>query len=319
LNKKQKKYLRSQAMNRKKIAFFGAGNVGGTAAFLCAIRGLGDIVLVDTAISRGVAIGKALDIKQSLSLFDSDVKICGTSDQQEICGADVVIVLAGFPRKPGMSRDDLFNTNHQIIESIAFAVKTHAPESVVIMVTNPLDALTYSILKLSGFPNNRVMGMAGVLDSVRFQSYLSDKIRCSVKDIRALVLGSHGDEMVPVKSCASVNGIPVKRLLNDNILEESILKTRDSGGEFVKLMGTSAYFAAASSVVVMIESIIMDQKRILSCSAYLDGEYGIMGTCIGVPAVIGKDGVEKIIEISLENDELAKLRRSAEAVRRIVG
>ncbi len=302
-------------MSRKKIAFFGAGNVGGTAAFICAIKELGDIVLIETHQQEGIAKGKAMDIRQSLSFFNADISIFGTSDQQAICDADVVIVLAGFPRKPGMDRNDLFNSNYIIVESIAGAIRNYAPECTVIVVTNPLDAITFSMFKLTGFPRNRVIGMAGVLDSARFQSFLSDKINCSVKDIRALVLGSHGDDMVPVKSCATINGLPVASILDEHSLSDSIEKTRNSGSEFVNLMGTSAYYAAGSSVAVLIESIVKDQKRLLPCSVYLEGEYGISGTCIGVPVIIGANGAERIIEIDLDRDELYKLQNSADIVK----
>jgi len=304
-------------MSRKKIAFFGAGNVGGTAAFLCAIKELGDIILLDTADRRGIAIGKALDIKQSLSVFYADVSVIGSSDPEEISDADVCVILAGSPRKPGMSRNDLFITNHQVIESISGAIRTFAPNSIVIMVTNPLDAMTYAMLKLCRFPKNRVIGMAGILDSIRFQSTLAELINCSTKDIRTLVMGSHGDEMVPVYDFSSVNGVPITNLLDDVSISESAQKTRDYGGEIVKLMGTSAFFAAASSVVVVIESIVRDQKRILPCSVLLEGEYGIWDTCIGVPVMIGKDGVEKIVEVPLPRSDLFKLQKSAEIVKKI--
>lgn len=303
-------------MSRKKIAFFGAGNVGGTAAFLCAIKELGDIILLDTADREGVAIGKALDIKQSLSVFYADVSIIGSSDPQEISNADVCVILAGSPRKPGMSRDDLFITNHQVIESIAGVIRTYAPESIVIMVTNPLDAMTYAMVKLCKFPKNHILGMAGILDSIRFQSTLAELINCSTKDIRTLVLGSHGDEMVPIYDCSSVNGVPITNFLDDHSISESAQRTRSYGGEILKLMGASAFFAAASSVVVLIESIVRDQKRILPCSVLLEGEYGIYDTCTGVPAMIGKDGVEKIVEISLSKSDLYKLQKSAEIVKK---
>lgn len=305
-------------MKRKKISFIGAGNVGGTAAFLCAIKELGDIILIDTPDRQGIAIGKALDIKQSLSIFNSDVSISCSSDPAEISDSDVIVVLAGFPRNPGMSRDDLFNTNHQIIESIAKAICTYSSKSIIIMVTNPLDAMTYAMLKLSNLPKNMVLGMAGVLDSIRFQSCIADLLNCSTKDIRALVLGSHGDDMVPVASCSSVNGIPISNFLDDYTISEISQKTRIYGSEIVKLMGTSAYFAAASSVVVMIESIIKDQKRILPCSVYLEGEYGINDTCIGVPVILGKNGVEKILELPLSESELYSLQKNAELVKKLV-
>lgn len=304
-------------MSRKKIAFFGAGNVGGIAAFLCAIKELGDIILLDTVDREGVAIGKALDIKQSLSVFYADVSVIGSSDPQEISDAYVCVILAGSPRKPGMSRDDLFIINHQVIESIAGVIRTYAPESIVIMVTNPLDAMTYAMLKLCRFPKNHILGMAGILDSIRFQSTLAEQINCSTKDIRTLVLGSHGDEMVPIYDCSSVNGVPITNFLDDHSISESAQRTRSYGGEILKLMGTSAFFAAASSVVVVIESIVRDQKRILPCSVLLEGEYGINDTCTGVPVMIGKDGVEKIVEIPLSKNDLYKLQKSAEIVKKI--
>ncbi len=304
-------------MKRKKIAFFGAGNVGGTAAFLCAIKELGDVILLDTADRQGFAIGKALDIKHSLSVFYADVSVIGSSDPEKIQDADVCVVLAGAPRKPGMSRDDLFITNHQVIESIAGMIRTNAPNSIIIMVTNPLDAMTYAMLKLCRFPKKHVLGMAGILDSIRFQSTLAELINCSTKDIRTLVLGSHGDDMLPIYDCSTVNGVPISSLLDDQSVSESVQKTRNYGGEIVKLMGTSAYFAAASSVVVIIESILRDQKRILPCSVLLEGEYGINDTCTGVPVMIGKDGVEKIVEIPLSNIEFFNLQKSAEIVKKV--
>lgn len=305
-------------MSRKKIAFFGAGNVGGTAAFLCAIKELGDIILLDTDDRQGIAIGKALDIKQSLSVFYADVSVTGSSDPEEISEADVCVILAGSPRKPGMSRDDLFTTNYRVIESIAESIRTYAPNCIVIMVTNPLDAMTYAMLKLCRFPKNHVLGMAGILDSIRLQSTFAELINCSTKDITTLVLGSHGDEMVPIFDCSSVNGVPITNFLDDLSISESALKTRNYGGEIVKLMGTSAFFAAASSVMVIIESIVKDQKRILPCSVLLEGEYGINDSCTGVPVMIGKDGVEKIIEIPLSKSELFKLQKSAEIVKKVI-
>lgn len=305
-------------MSRKKIAFFGAGNVGGTAAFLCAIKELGDIILLDTDDRQGIAIGKALDIKQSLSVFYADVSVTGSSDPEEISEADVCVILAGSPRKPGMSRDDLFATNYRVIESIAESIRTYAPNCIVIMVTNPLDAMTYAMLKLCRFPKNHVLGMAGILDSIRLQSTFAELINCSTKDITTLVLGSHGDEMVPIYDCSSVNGVPITNFLDDLSISESALKTRNYGGEIVKLMGTSAFFAAASSVMVIIESIVKDQKRILPCSVLLEGEYGINDSCTGVPVMIGKDGVEKIIEIPLSKSELFKLQKSAEIVKKVI-
>jgi malate dehydrogenase len=305
-------------MSRKKIAFFGAGNVGGTAAFLCAIKELGDIILLDTDDRQGIAIGKALDIKQSLSVFYADVSVTGSSNPEEISDADVCVILAGSPRKPGMSRDDLFTTNYRVIESIAESIRTYAPNCIVIMVTNPLDAMTYAMLKLCRFPKNHVLGMAGILDSIRLQSTFAELINCSTKDITTLVLGSHGDEMVPIFDCSSVNGVPITNFLDDLSISESALKTRNYGGEIVKLMGTSAFFAAASSVMVIIESIVKDQKRILPCSVLLEGEYGINDSCTGVPVMIGKDGVEKIIEIPLSKSELFKLQKSAEIVKKVI-
>ena len=304
-------------MSRKKIAFFGAGNVGGTAAFLCQ-WGTGNIILLDTDDRQGIAIGKALDIKQSLSVFYADVSVTGSSNPEEISDADVCVILAGSPRKPGMSRDDLFTTNYRVIESIAESIRTYAPNCIVIMVTNPLDAMTYAMLKLCRFPKNHVLGMAGILDSIRLQSTFAELINCSTKDITTLVLGSHGDEMVPIFDCSSVNGVPITNFLDDLSISESALKTRNYGGEIVKLMGTSAFFAAASSVMVIIESIVKDQKRILPCSVLLEGEYGINDSCTGVPVMIGKDGVEKIIEIPLSKSELFKLQKSAEIVKKVI-
>lgn len=304
-------------MSRKKIVIFGAGNVGGVTAFLCAIKELGDIVIIDTKDHQGLAIGKALDIAQSLSLFNADVSIRGSFDHSDIEGANICVVIAGFPRKPGTSRNDLYNANYQIIDSIASSIKTLAPNCIIVMVTNPLDAMTYAMIKLTDFKPARVIGMAGILDSIRFQSYLATQLNCSTKDIRALVLGSHGDDMVPVQNYSSVNGLPISHLLDNSLIEQLIEKTRNSGSEFVKLMGTSAYFAAASSVVSIIESILKDQKRIMPCSVLLNGEYGVSDTCIGVPVVLGKNGAEKILIVPLSNEELKQLQCGAESVKSI--
>ena len=306
------------AGGRKKIALIGSGNIGGELAALIARKELGDVVLVDLPEKEGLCKGKALDLEQNGAVLGYDCHITGTGDWKVASGADVVIVTAGVPRKPGMSRDDLLSVNLKIMRSVAANIKEHCPNSFVIIISNPLDAMVYECAKVTGFAKNRVCGMAGVLDSGRMQLFLARELGVSVKDVRAMVLGGHGDTMVPVTSYCTVNGVPIKQLISAERLQSIVTRTAGGGGEIVKLMGTSAYYAPASAAVAMAESFLLDQKRLLPAAAFCDGEYGIKDLYIGVPVVIGKGGIEKVIEVELTEDEKAMLTKSVAAVRELV-
>jgi malate dehydrogenase len=304
---------------RKKIALIGAGQIGGTMALLCGQRNLGDVVLVD--LMEGVAKGKALDLQQTRGVlkFDVDVRGGGTTDYSIIQGADVCIVTAGVPRKPGMSRDDLLKVNLDAITKVAQGVKRYASNAFVIVVTNPLDSMVYAMHKITGFPSSKVVGMAGVLDSARFQYFVAEAAGCSPQDVTAVVLGGHGDDMVPLTRYCSVNGVPLARLLDKAKIDAIVERTRKGGGEIVALLGTgSAFYAPAASAVAMAESYLRDQKRTLPCSAWLDGQYGVKGLFVGVPVVLGAGGVERVVELELTDDERGMLARSVESVRRSV-
>ncbi|MCA9582241.1 MAG: malate dehydrogenase [Myxococcales bacterium] len=303
---------------RSKIALIGAGNIGGELAVLAARRELGDVVLVDIPDKEGVAKGKALDISQACALDGYDANIVGTSDYGDIAGADVCIVTAGVPRKPGMSRDDLLAINLKIIRSVAAGIKENAPDAFVIVISNPLDAMVYEMQKVTGFPTARVVGMAGALDSARFQHFIANEVGCSTKEVNALVLGGHGDSMVPALSYCSVNGIPVTQLIAKDKLDAMVERTKGGGGEIVKLMGTSAFVAPAAGAIAMAASFIKDQKRVLPCAAFLRGEYGHEGIYMGVPVQIGKEGVERVVVIELSSEEQALLDQSAGHVRELV-
>jgi malate dehydrogenase len=303
---------------RKKIALIGAGNIGGELAALCARKELGDIVLFDIPAKTDFAKGKALDLEQNSSVIGYDANIKGTSDWADCKGADVVIITAGIPRKPGQSRDDLVATNLPIIRSVAAGVKENCPDAFVIVISNPLDAMVYELKRATGLPRERVVGMAGVLDSARFQLFLARAANVSIKDVRAMVLGGHGDDMVPVLSATTINGIAVTEFLSKEVVDGIIKRTRTGGGEIVKLMGTSAYYAPASASVAMAESYLLDQKRVLPCAVYLDGEYGYKDLYMGVPVVIGGRGVEKIVELKLTDEEKAMLATSAKSVQGII-
>jgi malate dehydrogenase len=305
--------------NRKKIALIGAGQIGGTMALMCGQRNLGDVVLVD--IMEGVAKGKALDLQQTRGVlkFDVDVTGGGTTDYSIIKDADVCIVTAGVPRKPGMSRDDLLKVNLEAITKVAQGIKQYAPNAFVIVVTNPLDSMVYAMYKITGFPKSRVVGMAGVLDTARFQYFVAEAAGCSPQDVVGAVLGGHGDDMVPLVRYCSVNGIPLGKVLDKAKLDAIVERTRKGGGEIVALLGTgSAFYAPAASAVAMAESYLRDQKRTLPCSAYLDGQYGVKGLFVGVPVVIGAGGVERIVELELNDDEKAMLGKSIESVKKSV-
>ena len=303
---------------RKKIAIVGAGNIGGELASLVARRELGDVVLLDIAEKEGLCKGKALDLEQNGAILGYDCRITGTADYKDAAGADVVIITAGVPRKPGMSRDDLLSVNLKIMRGVATQLKAHCPTAFIIVISNPLDAMVYECAKVGGFPKERVCGMAGVLDSARLQLFLASEMNSSVKDVRAMVLGGHGDTMVPVTSYCTVNGVPVKQFISAERLSAIVTRTAGGGGEIVKLMGTSAYYAPATAAVLMAESYLRDQKRLLPCAAYCRGEYGISDLYIGVPAIIGQGGIEKVVEIALTAEEKALLDKSVGAVRELV-
>jgi malate dehydrogenase len=305
-------------MSRKKISLIGAGNIGGELAALIARRELGDVVLFDIPEKEGVAKGKALDLEQNGAILGYDAKITGTSSWSDVAGSDVVIITAGVPRKPGMSRDDLLSINLKIIRNVGENLKKAAPDAFVIVVSNPLDAMVYELKRVTGFSGKKVVGMAGVLDSARFQLFLAREIGVAVKDVRAMVLGGHGDTMVPVTSNCTVNGIPVAQLVAADKLAAIVDRTRNGGGEIVKLMGTSAYAAPASAAVTMAESYLKDLKRLVPCAAYLEGEYGYKDLYMGVPVVIGASGVEKVVSIALTADEKAMLEKAAGAVRELI-
>jgi malate dehydrogenase len=305
--------------SRRKIALIGAGQIGGTMALMCGQRNLGDVVLVD--LMEGVAKGKALDLEQTRGVLRFDIHVTGggTSDYGIIKDADVCIVTAGVPRKPGMSRDDLLKVNLEAISKVAHGIKQNAPDAFVIVVTNPLDSMVYATYRITGFPKNRVVGMAGVLDSARFQHFVAEAAGCSPQDVVAAVLGGHGDDMVPLVRYCSVNGVPLKRVLDAAKIDAIVERTRKGGGEIVALLGTgSAFYAPAAAAVAMAESYLRDQKRTFPCSALLDGPYGVKGLFVGVPVVIGAGGVERIIELELDDAERAMLTRSVESVRRSV-
>jgi malate dehydrogenase len=308
----------SNNKSRKKIALIGAGNIGGELAALCARKQLGDVVMFDIPGRVGVARGKALDLEQNSAILGYDAKITGTADWADCAGSDVLIITAGIPRKPGQSRDDLVATNLPIIRDVADNAKKHCPEAFVIVISNPLDAMVYEFMRRTGFDAKKVVGMAGVLDSARLSLFLAREANVSIKDVRTMVLGGHGDDMVPVLSACTVNGVAVSAFIAKDRLDAIVTRTRKGGGEIVELMGTSAYYAPASSAVAMAESFLLDQKRLLPCAAYLTGEYGYKDLYMGVPVILGAGGVEKIVELSLSEDEKAMLAKSAKSVQGIV-
>ena len=293
----------------RKVAVIGAGNVGATCAFVLAERNVVQVVLLD--IYEGFAKGKALDMSQGGRVLNYDGRITGTKDYADIAGSDVVVVTSGFPRQPGMSREDLIGKNADIVSQVGVGIREHAPDSVVVMVTNPLDLMTYHMQRITGFPHNRVVGQAGILDSARMTHFVSEAVGCSNEDVQAMVLGGHGDTMVPLPRYTTVNGIPVTQLLSDSEVSSICERTASGGGEIVKLLEKgSAFYAPGSAAAIMAEAILGDRKRVLPCSTYLNGEYGMEDIYIGVPVVLGKDGVERIIELELENHELESLRGS---------
>ncbi len=319
-------------MRRAKISIIGAGNVGATAAHWAAAKELGDIVLVDIPeieitkpdgtkekVPFTMPAGKALDLYEASPIEGFDSKIIGTSDYAKTANSDVVIVTAGIARKPGMSRDDLINTNTKIVKEVAENVAKHSPKAVMIVVSNPLDAMVYVAWKASGFPKNQVVGQAGVLDTARYRSFLAAEVGCSVEDVQALLLGGHGDDMVPLARYTFAGGIPIQQLVKPERLEEIIKRARNGGAEIVGLLRTgSAYYAPAAATVQMAEAIIKDKKRILPCAAYCDKEYGIGGFFVGVPCILGTNGVEKVIEIELDAKEKQMFETSVQHVKDLV-
>lgn len=309
-------------MSRSKIALVGAGQIGGTLALLAGMKELGDVTLID--IAEGIPQGKALDIAEAAPVEGFDGAFAGSNDYAAMAGADVVIVTAGVPRKPGMSRDDLIAINTGIINTVGENIKKHAPNAFVIVITNPLDAMVEVMQRVTGLPANKVVGMAGVLDSARFRFFLSEAFGVSVEDVSAFVLGGHGDTMVPLVRYSTVGGIPLPDLvkmgwIKQDKLDSIVQRTRDGGAEIVNLLKTgSAFYAPASSAIAMAESFLKDKKRVLPCAARLNGEYGVKGLYIGVPVVIGKNGVEKIIEVELNADEQKMFDHSVNAVKSLV-
>jgi malate dehydrogenase len=301
---------------RKKVTIVGAGNVGATAAHWIAAKELADVVLLDVA--DGIPQGKALDLLQAMPIEKRDVSIVGTNDYADTAGSDIVVITAGIPRKPGMSRDDLLNTNSKIMNDVVSKVVASSPDSILIIVSNPLDAMAQAAYKQSKFPRERVIGMAGVLDSARFRTFIAEELEVSVENVTAFVLGGHGDTMVPLSRYSTMAGIPITELIEPERLKALETRTANGGAEIVKYLKTgSAYYAPSAAAVEMVEAILKDKKKILPCAAYLEGEYGIHGLYVGVPCKLGAKGLEKIIEIKLTEDEQAALQRSADAVKEL--
>ena len=309
-------------MARKKIALIGGGQIGGTLAHLAALKELGDIVLFD--IMEGLPQGKALDISQAGPVEGFDARIKGTNSYADIAGADVIIVTAGVPRKPGMSRDDLIGINLKVMSAVGEGIKAHAPNAFVICITNPLDAMVWALRQFSGLPHTHVVGMAGVLDSARFRHFLAEEMNVSVEDVSAFVLGGHGDTMVPMPRFSTVAGVPLPELvkmgwIKQDRLDQITQRTRDGGAEIVGLLKTgSAFYAPATSAIAMAESYLKDKKRVLPCACFVDGPYGIKDLYVGVPAVIGEKGIERIVELELTADERAALTKSADSVKGLI-
>jgi malate dehydrogenase len=303
-------------MARRKIAFIGAGNVGATCAHLCFLRELGNIVLYD--IIDGLPQGKALDMAESAPVLGIDAEVVGSTDIKDIEGADCCVVTSGSPRKPGMSRDDLLKINAKVMTDVGAAIKRHAPNAFVIAVTNPLDAMVTQLKRTTGFPKHQIVGQAGVLDSARYRTFLGMELKVSVESINAMVLGGHGDDMVPVRSYTTVGGIPVERLITAKRLDEIEVRTRNGGGEIVNLMKTSSYYAAGTAVFKMVEAYMLDKNELMPCAAYLEGEYGVKGVFAGVPVVIGAGGVERVVEIQLTAEEKKAFDSSVAHVQELV-
>jgi malate dehydrogenase len=302
---------------RRKVTVVGGGNVGATCAQVLAMRDYADVVLVD--IVENLPQGKALDINQMGAVLGYEPRVSGSNGYEETAGSDVVVITAGVPRKPGMSRDDLVTTNEKIVKDVTEKVVAQSPDSILIVVSNPLDAMCHVAKNVSGFPKERVFGQAGILDTARFQTFIAWETGASVKDVSAVVLGGHGDQMVSVVSAASVGGVPLRRLVPEDRIQAMVERTAKGGGEVVNLLGTSAWYAPGAAAAQMVDSIVLDEKRVLPCTAYLEGEYGIEGLYIGVPVKLGASGIEQVIELDLDDAEREALQKSAEAVREVVG
>jgi malate dehydrogenase len=303
---------------RNKVTIVGSGHVGATAAHWIASKELADVVLID--IIEGVPQGKGLDLLQAMPIEKRDSHVMGTNDYADTANSDIVVITAGIPRKPGMSRDDLLNTNHKIMKDVVGKVVQFSPNCILIIVSNPLDAMAQAAYKMSGFPRERVVGMAGVLDSARFRAFIADHLKVSVENVTAFVLGGHGDTMVPLPRYSTVAGIPITELMDAQTIEKLVQRTRDGGAEIVKYLKTgSAYYAPSAAVTEMVEAILKDKKKILPCAAYLQGEYGVNGLYVGVPVKLGAKGIEQIIQIKLTPQEQEQLNRSAASVKELVG
>jgi malate dehydrogenase len=300
-----------------KVTVIGAGNIGGTTALHLAMRNIADVVLVD--IVEGLPQGKALDILESGPILRFDSNVIGTNDYEDTAGSDVVVITSGKPRQPGMSRTDLLNDNQEIVGSVTKQVVENSPNAIIIVVANPLDAMCHVALETSGFPRERVIGMAGILDTARYRTFIAERVGASVRDVFALVLGGHGDTMVPLPSMATVSGVPITQMLSQDEVDSIVQRTRQGGGEIVELLGSgSAFYAPAAAIVEMVDAILMDQKRILPCAAYLQGEYGLNNLFVGVPIKLGASGIEDVIELELSDDEREQLEYSANDVREMV-
>jgi malate dehydrogenase len=302
---------------RRKVTVVGAGNVGATCAQVLAARDYADVVLVD--IKEGLPQGKALDINQMGAVLGYEPNVVGSNGYEASAGSDVVVITAGVPRTGDMSRDDLVSTNEKIVGQVTEAAIAQSPDSILIIVSNPLDAMCHVAKTVSGWPRQRVFGMAGILDTARFSTFIAWETRTSVKDVTAMVLGGHGDQMVPVVSATTVGGVPLRKLVSEDAIQAMVERTAKGGGELVKLLGTSAWYAPGAAAAQMVDSIMLDQKRVLPCTAHLEGEYGIDGLYMGVPVKLGRGGIEEIIELELSDDEQTMLDESADAVREVVG
>ena len=302
---------------RRKVTVVGAGNVGATCAQVLAERDYADVVLID--IKEGLPQGKALDINQMGAVLGFEPNVVGSNAYEASAGSDVVVITAGVPRTGDMSRDDLVSTNERIVGQVAEAAVAQSPDSILIIVSNPLDAMCHVAKSVSGWPRQRVFGMAGILDTARFSTFIARETGASVKDVTAMVLGGHGDQMVPVVSAATVGGVPLRKLATEDAIQAMVERTAKGGGELVKLLGTSAWYAPGAAAAQMVDSIMLDEKRVLPCTAYLEGEYGIDGLYMGVPVKLGRGGIEEIIELELTEDEQTMLNESADAVREVVG
>ena len=302
---------------RRKVTVVGAGNVGATCAQVLALRDYADVVLVD--IKEGLPQGKALDINQMGAVLGYEPRVSGSNSYDETKGSDVVVITAGLPRSPGMSRDDLVATNEKIVKDVTEKAIAQSPDAILIIVSNPLDAMCHVAKNVSGWPKERVFGMAGILDTARFSTFIAWATNASVKDVTAMVLGGHGDQMVPVVSATTVGGIPLRKLVDEAEIEQMVTRTAKGGGELVELLGTSAWYAPGAAAAQMVDSIMLDEKRVLPCTAYLEGEYGIDGLYMGVPVKLGAAGIEAIYQLALTDDEQALLKKSSDAVREVVG